>query len=129
VDAARDGCEGRRRREAIGPGGRIARAELPLEPGHADHEELVEVRAEDGEEFHPLEEGHARVLRLFEDAPVELEPGELPIDQIRITHGAPFPLNVSRRRIPSRTPKGADREDTITAEHHQLFNSPLYQPA
>jgi hypothetical protein len=52
-----------------------------LQRCHADHEELVEVRAEDGEELHPFEERHARVLRLLEHAPVELEPRQLAADE------------------------------------------------
>ncbi len=40
-----------------------------LEPGHADHEELVEVAGEDRREPHPLEQRQRRVLRLSEHAP------------------------------------------------------------
>ena len=52
-----------------------------LQRRHADHEELVQVRAEDGEELHALEQRHARILRLLEHAPVELEPGQLAVDE------------------------------------------------
>ena len=46
----------------------------------ADHEELVEVRAEDGEELEPLQQRHGRVLGLFEHAAVELEPAQFAVD-------------------------------------------------
>ena len=47
---------------------------LLLEAGHADHEELVEVRRDDGEELEPLENGQRGIGRLFEHARVELQP-------------------------------------------------------
>ena len=45
--------------------------ELLLEAGHPHHEELVEVRGDDGEELEPLESGTRGVARLVEDALVE----------------------------------------------------------
>ena len=66
---------------AVGPRRLVARGDAALEGGHPDHEELVQVRAEDGEELHALEQGHARVLSLFEHAPVEFEPRELPVHE------------------------------------------------
>ena len=42
----------------------VARVEPPLEAGHPDHEELVEVGAEDGEELDALEEGDGLLLGL-----------------------------------------------------------------
>ncbi len=53
--------------------------ELLLEARHADHEELVEVRRDDGVELEPLEERDALVLGLGQDARVELDPGELAV--------------------------------------------------
>src|SRR5262249_59173530 len=52
-----------------------------VDPRHADHEELVEVRAENGEELDPLEERDPPVARLVEDAGIELQPRELAIDE------------------------------------------------
>ena len=69
-----DGREHLHRDEAVELRRLIAGADTALQRGHADHEELVEVRAEDCEELHPLEQGHAGVLRLLEHAAVELEP-------------------------------------------------------
>ena len=57
-----------------------------LRRGHADHEELVQVRAEDGEELDPLQQRHAGILRLVEDAPVELQPRQLAIDEVFRAH-------------------------------------------
>src|SRR5262249_54985275 len=45
-----------------------------------DHVELVQVRADDREELDPLQEGHSGVLRLLEDALLELQERELAVD-------------------------------------------------
>src|SRR2546421_675375 len=55
---------------------------LLLQAGHPDLEELVQVGAEDREEFEALEPGVRRVGRLFQHAGVELEPGELPVQVV-----------------------------------------------
>ena len=47
---------------------------------HALHEELVEVRGEDGEELHPLEQRRALIERFRQHTPVELEPAQVAID-------------------------------------------------
>src|SRR5437667_5092998 len=52
---------------------------LLLEAGDADHEELVEVRRDDGEELEPLENGQRGIGRLFEYARVELQPRKLTV--------------------------------------------------
>ena len=54
--------------------------ELLLEPRHAHHEELVEVGGDDREKLDSLVERYRRVLRLGQDARVELEPRELAVD-------------------------------------------------
>ena len=48
---------------------------------HADHEELVQIRAEDGEELDAFEQGHGGIVGLFEHPPVELEPGQLTVHE------------------------------------------------
>ena len=53
-----------------------------LEGRDAYFEELVQVRADDGEEFEPLEQRLGRVLSLFENALIKLKPTELAI-QVR----------------------------------------------
>ena len=50
---------------------------------HADHVELVEVRREDREELQPLEQRDARILRLRQHPGIELQPGELAVEQQR----------------------------------------------
>ncbi len=57
-----------------------ARAQLPEERGDADHEELVEVRRRDREELDALQQWMGVVERLVEDALVEIEPAQLPVD-------------------------------------------------
>jgi hypothetical protein len=94
-----------RAREPVRPRRRLVpRVDVPLEGGHAHHEELVEVRAEDGEELHPLQQRHGGIPRLVEDAPVELQPRQLPVDEILCAHALPRSPNVSRSNNPSRTP-------------------------
>ena len=68
------------RRQAVG--GRLGDAglDLLLEAGDAHHEELVQVRAQDGEELDALEQRVARVARLLEHAGLELEQAELAVD-------------------------------------------------
>ena len=80
VRARAHGLELLARGVAVGRHVLDAGAEAPHRRGHADHEELVEVGAGDGEELHPLEERLAGVLRLGEHALVELEPAELAVD-------------------------------------------------
>lgn len=53
-----------------------------FEGGDADFEELVQIRTDDGEEFEPFEEGLGRVLRLFKNALIKLQPTKLTI-QVR----------------------------------------------
>ena len=49
--------------------------------GHADHEELVEVRRGDRGELDALEQRRGGIGRLFEHALVEREPGQLAVDE------------------------------------------------
>ena len=55
-------------------------AQLLQRRRHADHEELVEVRAGDRQELHALEQRMGRVARLREHTFVELEPAQLAVD-------------------------------------------------
>jgi hypothetical protein len=66
-------------RKVVKPGGN-----LPPEVGDADHVELVQVRAEDREELHSLEQRVTLVERLVEDPAVELQPAQLAIDEQRM---------------------------------------------
>ena len=60
---------------AASPGGTLLD-----ETGHTDHEELVEVGADDGQEFEALQEGQLVRKPLLEHPVVELQPAQLAID-------------------------------------------------
>src|SRR5205085_9779900 len=105
VDARGDRSHSLHRRQPVGPGGLVAGTDAALEPRHTHHEELVEVRAEDAQKFQALEQGHAWILCLLEHAAVELEPRQLSIDERVRVHRARFPLQVSRSKLPSPTPR------------------------
>src|SRR6187401_3281638 len=53
------------------------------QPGDAHHEELVEVRGDDGRKLDPLEERHRVVAGFLEHAIVEREPRQLAIEEQR----------------------------------------------
>ena len=78
--AGRHRVQGLGRRESIGTHRRCFSADHALQAGDADHEELVQVRAHDCEELHPLEQRDGRVEGLLEHALVELQPRELAVD-------------------------------------------------
>ncbi len=52
-----------------------------LQAGNADHEELVQVGGEDGEETDPLQEVEVRVLGKFQHARIEGQPAELTVQE------------------------------------------------
>jgi hypothetical protein len=54
------------------------------QPGDPHHVELVEVGREDRQVAHPLEQRHLLVARELEHAAVELDPGELAVEQSRL---------------------------------------------
>jgi hypothetical protein len=73
------------RRHAVGPDGRHRRElDLLLQARDADLEELVQVRRDDAEEFQPLQDRDALVLGLREDAAVELESLQLPVEEMLV---------------------------------------------
>ena len=80
-DAVPDFGERRGRRATVRREHRDAGGLEAHEPGDADHEELVEVRGEDRAELDALEQRHRRVLCELEHAGVEIEPGELAIEE------------------------------------------------
>src|SRR5690606_1057740 len=69
------------RRTAVRAADDDALAHLAGEAGDADHEELVKIGRRDRQEAHALEKRMAGELRLLEDATVELQPGELAVDE------------------------------------------------
>ena len=60
---------------------------LLLDPRDTHLEELVEVRAGNGEELHPFQQGNRRIQGLIEDALVELQPAQLAIEEARRRQG------------------------------------------
>ena len=82
MHGALDGVKGLGRRHSVRAD--IARfaLDLLLDAGDANLEKLVEVRADDREKLDALDQRLGWVLRFFEDAPVELEPAQLAIDEI-----------------------------------------------
>ena len=60
---------------------RVAGVQLVHQAGHADAEELVEVRREDRAEPDALEERHSLVGGELEHPRVEVEPGELAVEE------------------------------------------------
>ena len=66
---------------AIGRGGGDAGLGLADEAGDADGVELIEVGGGDGDEAQPLQQGVAGVFRLLQHAVVEIEPGQLAVDE------------------------------------------------
>ncbi len=55
------------------------RGELVVKPGHADLEELVQIRREDGQKGNPFEQGDGRILGEIQHPGVEREPAQLTI--------------------------------------------------
>ncbi len=53
---------------------------LLLEAAHPDHEELIEIGREDRQKLQALEERHRRIKGLLQDATIELQPAQLPVD-------------------------------------------------
>ncbi len=76
-----DGGQLLRRGAAIGRDQGGACLRLPDQRGDADRVELVEVGCADRQEAQPLQQRVARVLRLLQDAVVEIQPGQLAVDE------------------------------------------------
>jgi hypothetical protein len=79
---------------------------LLLDPGYPNLEKLIQVRAEDREEFHSLNERLSWILRLFQNASIELKPAQFAIDKIFRSRKAlflrkilPEQLNLGRRLL------------------------------
>jgi hypothetical protein len=58
-----------------------------LDRSHTHHEELVEIRADDGDVAKPLQRRRRRVLGELEDARVEVEPGQLSVCEAAMDSG------------------------------------------
>ena len=67
-------------RQPVGRDVLAVRPHLLLQDRDANHEELVEVGADDGEELDALEQRVAAIARLVEHPLVERQPAELAVD-------------------------------------------------
>ena len=90
------------RRDSVRPAGVDAGFDLVVHTGHADHEVLVEIGDEDGQELDPLEQRQRLVLGELEHPVVEVQPGELAVDVERRfgeldARGVGMPVGVERR--------------------------------
>jgi hypothetical protein len=83
ADAQVERLECRVRRQAIGSCLLDSGRHLATQCRHADHVELVQVRAEDRQELQPLEQRSPVILCFMEDAAVELQPRELAVEEKR----------------------------------------------
>ena len=81
IRSAPDGFEHLARRQSAGRAYGDAGGDTALKAGHTHHEELVEVAREDRDEFCALEHGQVGILRELQDALVEGQPGELPVEE------------------------------------------------
>ena len=79
--------------------------DLLVETRDADLEELIEVRGEDRDELHALEQGERRILRDGEHALVELQPRQLAVQEARVVR---MPGEDAERLGPSRVRAGRD---------------------
>ena len=69
--------------QAVGGPRRLdLRVDLSLDAGDADHEELVQVGAEYGQELHPFQQGNRRVERFLQHPRVELHPAQFPVEEV-----------------------------------------------
>src|ERR1041384_4916992 len=55
---------------------------LLLDASDPNLKKFVEIRTEDGQKLNPLDQGLGRVLRLFENTPVEFQPAQFAIDEV-----------------------------------------------
>ena len=74
-----DECQLLARRQSVGRPYRQAGFVSALEPGDTHHEELVEVRGEDGQELCPFEQGQRGVFCQRQNPGVEVEPTQFPV--------------------------------------------------
>ena len=80
LDAFMDGEERLAGTEAVRAVGIAAVFQQLFQGGDADFKKLVEVGADNREEFEPFEKGLGRILRLLQNPLVEFQPAEFPVD-------------------------------------------------
>ena len=79
-DLAADGHQLRARAHPVRTEFGDARIQLSIEAGHPDHEELIQIGADDGEEFDALQKRIGSVPRLFQHAPLKTQQAEFAVD-------------------------------------------------
>ena len=91
------------RRASIRSDGVDLRADLLLEAADALLEELVDVRADDGDELRALEERDALVIGFLKDAPAEVQVGQLAVEiqLVRTEIRGRLLVDARRRRRPA----------------------------
>jgi len=68
--------------EAVGPGFGVPIFNLLHQPSYTHLKKFIQVASGDGKKFQPLQQGVFLVLRFFEDAAIEGEPGGFSIDVV-----------------------------------------------
>ena len=68
-------------RQTVGAALRDALPDLGLDAGDPDHEELVKVIGRNRQKPDPLERGMAGIDRFLQHPAIEMQPGQLPIDE------------------------------------------------
>ena len=85
ADGFANGLKLLRWRQAFQRGLQHACRDLLANTGDAHLEELIEIAGEDRKELHSLQQRRASIQRLMKDAPIELQPGEFPVQvEVRI---------------------------------------------
>ena len=77
------------RRELAGHRPQVLEAQHLLNSGNADHEKLVEVGREDGEELQPLEQRDCGIHGFFQDSGVEFDPADFAVEERGLAIGQP----------------------------------------
>ena len=93
LDLAADGHQLRARAHPVRAEFGDARIQLRIQAGHPDHEELVQVGTDDGQEFDAFEQRIGGVPRLFQHAPLKAQQAEFAVDvETRV-------VEIPRRRL------------------------------
>lgn len=98
ADLALNGLQGLRGRETIRAAFGGGAFDLLFKTGHSGFEELIQIGAENAKELNSFQQRHGRVQGLLQDALIELQPTQLPVEQVfgdgaggRLCHGFTYP--------------------------------------
>ena len=59
----------------------------PHQGTHPHHEKLIQIGGTDGQEFAPLQQGVIGVGRFLQHPAVEIDPAQLPVENLILAHG------------------------------------------